>query len=207
MSQTKVSEVSICNQALSWLGQNPISSLDDQSKSAELCKINYPMLRDAVTEERLWTHATVRAVSEVEDMDEWGQMFRHVQPIDWLQTMRVYRHVSQRNKITAKGWVKEGKYILSYEKKVYLYGVRRVVSPDEFTQLFVQALAARIAADLAIPLTENRQLQLDMWNLYERKLSDAASRDGAQGSNELIKSDTLINDRVSSGYVLGGDHG
>jgi hypothetical protein len=52
--------------------------------------------------------------------------------------------------------------------------------------MFVQALAARMAAELAIPLSENAQLQGTMWQLYGTKLAEAAARDGQQGSNEYI---------------------
>ena len=58
-----ISEVSICNQALSWLGQETITSLDDQATTAVWMNANYDLLRDSVMEARMWTFATVRAVS------------------------------------------------------------------------------------------------------------------------------------------------
>ena len=35
-----------------------------------------------------------------------------------------------------------------------------------------------------------------MWNLYDDKLSEAATRDGQQGSNEIIQSNRLIDVRA-----------
>ena len=52
-TKSMVSEVSICNQALRWLGQNKIQSLDEKTASAEWMADNYPFIRDAVLEERM----------------------------------------------------------------------------------------------------------------------------------------------------------
>ena len=54
------SEVSICNQAISWLGGKSIISLDDGTTEANLCKANYDHLRDVVLEAKAWTFAIKR---------------------------------------------------------------------------------------------------------------------------------------------------
>jgi hypothetical protein len=205
VTQSMVSETSIANQALSWLGQDPITSLDDRSTTAEWMNNNYPFLRDAVLEERMWTFATVRAMSTAADLDPFGAQYSHVMPLGWLSIFRVYRNTSgsdpsRWNK--SEGWRREGANILTREETVALWGVQRVTDTGQFSMLFVQALAARLAADACIPLTENRQLQADMFALYAAKLADATVRDGQQGSNELIQSDSLINARWSSGGGL-----
>ena len=202
--QTKslVSEVSICNQALLWLGQNTITSLDESSTAAEWMTNNYPFLRDAVLEERMWTFATARAVSTTADLDPFGVQYLHAIPLGWLSVYRVYCNVTSSdpsNWQKSEGWRREGSNILTNEPTVYLWGMDRTVDTGKFTQLFAQALAARIAADAAIPFTENRGLQSDMWNLYSVKLADAATRDGQQGSNERIQSNSLIDARYSGG--------
>ena len=203
--QTKslVSEVSICNQALLWLGQNTITSLDESSTAAEWMTNNYPFLRDAVLEERMWTFATARAVSTTADLDPFGVQYLHAIPLGWLSVYRVYCNVTSSdpsNWQKSEGWRREGSNILTNEATVYLWGMDRTVDTGKFTQLFAQALAARIAADAAIPFTENRGLQSDMWNLYSAKLAEAATRDGQQGSNEKIQSNSLINARYGGGY-------
>ena len=53
-----MSEVSICNQALSLVGAKSITSLDDDVNEAKLCKLNYAPVRDAVLAEHDWTFAT-----------------------------------------------------------------------------------------------------------------------------------------------------
>lgn len=198
--QTKamVSEVSICNQALHWLGQRPLESLDDSSDKAEWMRNNYPFIRDAVLEERMWTFATARASSLTADKDAWGMQFAHPVPLNWISVYRVYTDVSCSDPADwtkSEGWRREGAMILTYDSQVYFWGIQRVTDTGLFSSLFVQALAARIAADAAIPFTENATLQATMWNLYQAKLADAAVRDGQQGTNERFITSSLVNVR------------
>lgn len=190
-------EVEICNKALGWLGQESITSLNEQSTTGELCKVNYPTLRDAVISERMWTFATVREVSESVAMDTWDQQYVHDFPDTWLQVFRVYSDVSTFGKrIQSEGWSVESGHVLANEDKVYLWGVNRVTASARFSPLFVECLAARLAADLAIPVAESRTLQADMWALYNEKLAVAAVRDGQQGRAERMDSTRLTNARA-----------
>jgi hypothetical protein len=203
----QTSEVSICNQALTWLGAEPITSLSDKSTTAELCKINYPLLRDAVLEERMWTFATVRAISEVQDMDDWGVMYSHPIPKNWLSVFRVFRDITPRQNVTSEGWKLEGDRVLAQESKIYLWGIQSVVDTNQFSQMFVQCLAARLAADLCVPITENTEQLETMWKLYGAKLQEAAARDGTQGDNDVITQYKLTSVRgglgLGDGYFYG----
>lgn len=205
-NRAMVSETSICNQALTWLGQRPISSIDESSTTAEWMRRNYPFLRDAVLSERMWTFATARDMSISEDRDAWGSMYVHPIPLNWLAVYRVFLSVNQYGQggTPDPNWRLEDGGVLSSEGTVYLWGLKQVTDTGKFSSLFNQALAARVAADAAIPLTENRQLQREMWALYQAKLADAAARDGQQGSNEIIQSNSLLTARTTYGR---GDYG
>lgn len=191
-NKSMVSEVSICNQALGYLGAQRITSLDDDSTAANRCRDQFPFLRDAVLEARMWSFALGRAVSEVADKSAWGDLYEHQLPLEWMQVFRVYRDA---NGCHPAQWSREGEFVLADEPIVYMWGVRRVTDTNKFSQLFVQALAARLAAELAMPITNNRQLMGDMWNLYEAKLREAATRDGQQGTNETLRSSALVDVR------------
>jgi len=196
--RSMISETSICNQALSWLGVARITSLDDVSTAGQLCRDNYYFLRDAVLEERMWTFATTRTTSTVADLDDWGIRYKHSVPLDWLAVYRVYCDVSgyeQKDYIQSEGWVREGNFVLSNDATVYMWGIKRVTDTANFSAMFVQALASRIAMDLAMPLTQNTKLAEKMTQLYAAKLDLAATRDGQQGRNERIRSHDLVDAR------------
>lgn len=194
--KSMVSETSICNQALSWLGAKAIVSLEDPSTEAEYCRNNYPFIRDAVLEERAWSFALARQSSTVADLSEWGNLYEHSVPLDWMQVLRVYKDSAGEQ---VAEWSKEGPYVLADSATIYMWGVKRVTNTSLMSNMFVQCLAARMAAELAIPLTGKKQLQADMWVLYQQKLNDAAARDGAQGRNELMREGKLTSVRYSNG--------
>lgn len=193
-NRSMVSETSICNQALAWLGGPQITSLDEDSRFAAWMKINYPFIRDAVLEEGLWSFASVRAKSIVADMDEWETMYVHPKPDDWIAVKRVYENVESNDPahyLPSEGWVLEQGNVLSSCSVIYLYGIQRITDTGAFTPMFVQALAARLAADACIPLTENRLLQRELWILYQQKLRLALSMDGQQAKNERVRARRL----------------
>ena len=159
---------------------------------------NYPFIRDAVLEERMWTFATARASSTTLDRDACDTAYSHPAPLNWISVFRIYRN-SGISTLTSIDWRLEDGNILCSESNILLWGLKRVTDTGKFSPLFVQALAARIAADACIPLTENRQLQVDMWGLYGDKLREAAARDGQQGSNDMITQSRLTGVRNYGG--------
>jgi hypothetical protein len=195
-----MTEVEIVNLALSWLGEDPIIAFTDDSTVARWCNLNYPGLRDAVLQTRTWTFATVRVESNSIVPPVWGGGFAHTPPPEWLMLTHVYRSVvgaDPNQWKQSKGWRREGVSVIALEEDIFMQGLDQIVDPLLYPPLFTQALAARIAADGAIPFTENRQLQADMWGLYNDKLHEAAARDGQQGTSDVIKSNTLIDARWS----------
>lgn len=191
-NRAMTSETSICNQALSWVGGTRITSLDDNGKYAEWCRNNYAIIRDAVLEERMWTFATGRVTLTTADMDEWGTLYKHSIPIDWLAVYRVY---CDTNGNTSEGWKREGRFILSEDATIYVWGMKRIVDTGYFSSLFVQALAARLSAEMAVPLTGDHKKAAYHWKLYNDKLVAAAARDGQQGSNDYITQTRLTDAR------------
>jgi hypothetical protein len=147
----------------------------------------------------MWTFGTARATSTTAERDDWDTLYRHSVPIDWLSVYRVYDNVTTQNNIN---WQKEDRYVLAESPTIYMWGLKRIVDTGQFSNLFVQALAARMAADLAIALTQDRLMQTDMWSLYQVKLREAAARDGAQGRNDQFKEGRITTSRYGNGGGL-----
>lgn len=213
------SQVSICNQALGWLGANLITSLNDDNREAQLCKTNYPDIRDAVLEEREWTFC-VRRISLSPTVIEpvYGYTNQFLLPPQVIRILNLpdtrfgdtddnligtglggrsegpdqqpqlgtFR-VESLEETTATGIV-----ILANVDSIFLRVIWRVTNIGLYSPMFIQCLAQRIAADLAIPLTQNRNLQRDMWALYQEKLNKASAMDGIQGKMEIKRSNAII---------------
>ena len=201
------SEVQICNQALGWIGGTLITALTDDSAEAKLCNANYANLRDAVLEEREWTFAVERIepallVSE----PKYGFNNEFQLPSSVLRVLQVSRAgtgagivvLGAEKSATGLGtydklpWLREGSTIRCNAEQIYARVIQRITDVTKFTPAFVQALAARIAMDLAIPLTNSRLLQREMAQLYGEKIRLAAATDGMQGRSYKTRSTSLI---------------
>lgn len=211
------SQVSICNQALGWIGANLITSLDDDNREAQLCKTNFDDLRDAVLEEREWTFAVRRiTLAPLLLTPKYGYGNQFLLPPQVIRVLNVpdttfgdtlsfftgaTRQVQQGpdQQPQVPVWRKEsleepaatGNIILANTDQLLLRVIVRVTNIGLWSPMFVQAFASRLAADLAIPLTQNRTLQKDMWAIYEMKLGKAATMDGMQGRMEIKRSEAL----------------
>lgn len=194
------SPVEICNQALSWLGAKRIMSIDDNTDEARLCKANYIPLRDAVLEERTWAFADASLALTAPEDHAWGTGYRYAIPTDVLKIYRVFRDVSNSGNPAQADWQREGNSIIAaHNGTCYCKATMIIADPNLWSSMFVQAFAARMAADFAIPLTRSKSLQRDMWQLYEAKLLAACSSDSSQGRSMRTNSTELIGARHRSG--------
>jgi len=207
-----VSPVEICNLALSWLGGDLIISLTDPSTEAKLCNAVYASLRDAVLEEREWTFAVRRiqpAALVAQPVYGYDKAFQiPVEVIRILQVSRAGEVVdggvidgsfrSATRGGTGMGresrieWAREEDMILcNRADAVFIRAIVQITDTTKFSPAFDQALAARIAMDLAQPLTNSRQVQKDMAGFYADKIKLAAASDGLQGRSHNFRSDAF----------------
>lgn len=183
-----VSDVGICNQAIGWVGGNLITSLDQDQAEARLAKANYALLRNALLEAAEWTFAMRRFVPpRLAAAPEWGYPYKFQLPSDVLRVCYVGQSGRPEEGDPVLNWLREGQWILTEQEQVFVRAVVEIVDPVQFSPLFVQALAARLAMDLAIPIASSRSLQNDMANLFSAKMSEAVSSDAKQGRARLIR--------------------
>jgi hypothetical protein len=99
----------------------------------------------------------------------------------------------------------EGRKIHCDEDTVSVIYISRVTDPNEYDQLLIEALAARLAADTSYALVQSSSLTSTMFQLYEAKLSEARFIDATEGTPGAVQSvtasgslqaDTLVNARV-----------
>jgi hypothetical protein len=208
------SEVDICNMALGLLGTGPITSFSDPSTEAQLCELWYPYLVSAVLEQRTWTFATkrVQLIQTTPPFPQpamWSSCF--AVPIDYINIIQCYLpntspsgayYVQEQidGLYQQISWEMLENFIFTNTGSSAGLGtwckyVANVVDPSQYSPGFVQALSARIAADLCIPITNNRDLHQDMVKLYAEKLMDASGKEGSQGTTQKIQGRTLRNTR------------
>ena len=177
------SDVDICNIALSRLGErNRIQSLDsaaDNTTAAVLCRENYALARDCVLEAAPWDFALVRtfALALVATDEEAAWKFIYARPADAAHLLNAddgttgVRYELQQPYVTG---LREGQLVIySNVQDLKLNYIARATDPSKWSGLFVNALAWRLASDLALPLTRQQKLQTLASAQYEQAIAEA----------------------------------
>lgn len=190
-----LSEVDICNLALAQLGGKfSITSLDDDTVGAHLCKANYAPLRDAVLEEMDWTFAIKEHVLAADpDKSLIGGYARYKLPAKVLRVLAVFTNSGK-----IEDWRVESRFVLTHTDTLFIRSLDSTNDTALFSQAFTQALAGRIAAELAMPLTNSTALSSSMWQLYAQKVALARTNDSLQGSSLSYPTGRII--RARRGY-------
>lgn len=190
--------IDICNLALSYLGQEQITSIiDPQSKTAQLCALQYPMMRDAVLSEVEWTFASRRQMSgtPLAGAPVWGYAYAHALNNDVLRVTFCSDNTDEQMYNPNFKWVVEDRNILSDSSVIYYRYVQAMDDTSKFSPCFVQALAARMAAEMCIKITENVKLHANLVSLYQQKMQYATTIDNMQGKSKRWRNGRLIASR------------
>lgn len=172
------SEVDICNLALTQLREQPITSLtDDASEAAQLCDRLYADARDWVLRAHPWNFAVRRrSLAQVSPGPDFGYVNAFALPADpfCLRVMTV------NDPGTYTRYKIEGRQLLTDDGSVNLVYVARVIDVNTYDAGFVQALAAYLAAQLAYPLTANRNLAGERLDIFNDHMRRAKAIDGIE---------------------------
>lgn len=172
------SEVGICNSALIKLGAATIMSLGDGSRNAALCNEQYGKLRDELLRAHGWNFAIARRkLAGLADVPVYEFVGAFQLPTDWLRTIAVHDNEAGAGAVRYRI---EGRTILSDAGELWLRYVRRVTDPNEMTSSFREALAWRMAADLAQTITQSSTIQELMTRGFERATVAARSVDSIE---------------------------
>jgi hypothetical protein len=194
------SEVDIINSALNMVGASNIIARSEDSKSARITHQRFDYVRDAVCRAHPWNCLiTRRTLAADSDSPTFGFTNQFTLPADpyCLRVLRLdYLNVDFRV---------EGRKIHCDEDTLNLIYLARVTDPNEWDQLLIEAIAARLAADTAFALVQSTSLVATLYSLYETKLSEARFVDATEGTPGAIQNvtvsgslqtDTLVNARL-----------
>ena len=178
------SKIEVCNLALSRIGQNSISSLeDDSSVQAQFCNMVYEQSKSALLAQYNWTFAISSAklvkVDNTED-DFKEYTYKYALPEGFLRLMCLYdnnNHEIVPVPNTKPIFKLEGKYIFSDFSDCKLKFIKDMDAVAEFSPMFIDCFVL----DLAIRLTKLfnnsstylQQLQMEyLQQIAKAKISD-----------------------------------
>lgn len=188
------SAVDICNQALGMLGSFLIASLTEDSKAAKLCNNQYEATRDAVFRSYPWNCLMTRqTLAETATTPTWGYEHQYTLPTDpfCLRVLNMEEHDDD----SEVDFVIEGRLLLTDADSCNILYIGRVTDPNQYDVLLQDALAAKLASDIAYSLTGNANLVRAMYDIYLATVRQARSVDAQEGVPRVLIEDTWLNAR------------
>lgn len=190
------SEVSICNMALDVLEETSIVSLSDDTKPARWMLRNYAQTRDATLRAHPWNFARTRRTLLADTVaPAFGWTYRYAIPADALRVLPLTESGDLNSRYQPHEI--EGGYILTDKiAPLKVRYIKRETNVATFDNLFIEALAARLAAKAGHLIT-GKSTQVDnALKLYREALLEARIVDGLEGTPEEIMDDAVIDARL-----------
>lgn len=180
------SVVDVCNKALDKLGQLPITSLDDGTKPANLCKRNWEIVRDQVLRSHPWNFAIKRTtLSPSNTPPSWGFQYQSPLPADCLRVIEI------RDLSTGEYQI-EGNAILSNSAAIYLRYIYRVTDPVQYDALFIDAVATRMALEMCESITQSNAKKNILFGEYDEVMTRAKRVDGQENPPSVFETDEWL---------------
>jgi hypothetical protein len=170
--------VDIVNRALGLVGQEPVTSMDDRTPVAAKVRRFWPEVRDSVLRAHLWKCAQRRdALVRLADAPAFGFTSQFQLPGDYLRLVDV-------EPATARYQV-EGRRLLADVDAVSIVYVRREEDATLYDPQLREALAYKLASELAYGDTASTSLAQALDQQYRVRLSEATGTDAREGDPDV----------------------
>jgi len=173
----------IANAALLALGQDAINSIDDQNDRARLAKGLWPMVLDDELSLHRWKVARKRAsLARLAEAPAFEWAYQYQLPTDCLRVLSIANDVDYEI---------EGALLLTNNTSANIIYLWRNQSVGAYGPGLTSALVARLAAELAMPITKKDSIVKAAWAAYWGKVAQSIAADGQQGTPEALEDRTL----------------
>ena len=200
MTKTKLD---ICNMALAILGQDYMSSLQEENQRAVLCNQFYDIVRQQLLRAHDWGFARTKdklvLLREEEDNPEHITMV-YRKPAACLFVIRLYNEGGRRFlddrefKLEYDSVIKQ-EVIRTRMQDAYVEYVRDIEDTSIFDSQFVSALAAMLAHEIAMSLTGSTNLSQLAMQKYQLALNDARYSNKVEQLEDAVIENPFLNSR------------
>jgi len=194
------SEVDICNIALNNLGASNITSLTEDSKAGRLCNQRYEFSRDTVFRSHPWNCLVTRIeLAQDADTPAFGFDYQYTLPANCLRVITLWTASTDNSQAAMDSgdvmFKIETRKLLTNESTAKIIYLARVEDPNEYDSLLVEAIAARLSAEICYAITGSAALLTPMLATYEAKIKEARFVDASEGMPDRILSETFVESR------------
>ena len=179
-----ISEVSICNMALTRIGQSRISSLTQAGVLAELSNLYYEATLNELLSMYEWSFAIKRSAlgaSGDTNLSAYSMMYNL--PSDYIRVLTLLDEVDHSD-ITDK-WEIEGRQLLTNKSPVYIKYIGKITNPNKLPQPFIEALYLRIASKMVVKITQDQSLMSMLFQEYTVAMTAAMAYIGGHSKEDI----------------------
>lgn len=193
-----VSKTSLCNLALSRVGEQTIQSLDEESKNAQMCNLIYDEVLEQVLREYIWKCAMFRkTLIEDATTPAFGWSHQYILPND-PKCLFVVRMEDPKSVFTV-----ENNRLLTEESVAKILYVGFLDDPSAMTPLFRKVFYLSMAVEMAYRLVQNNTILNGLTELLEQAWREARSRDSQEGTPMATDESSWISARYQGlGYGI-----
>jgi len=191
-----ISEVSVCNSALIKIGADRISSRTENVKSAICLNAIFDQIRDCELRDHPWNFAILRttlAPTSTTPNSEYD--YEYDLPSDCLRVLAVLLDVDDDGTEDYDYVIEAGKILID-ESSIYVKYIKREDDPSEWDPSFAEALAWRLAREVAFNLTQSVSVVEMCEKGYRAAIAQARASDGMEGVLKSLVADDWTNERL-----------
>jgi len=185
------SQVEICNLALRSLGAVSIAAIDEDSENAWKMSAGYNMYLRALLRSHPWSFAkketTLSQLAEVPVLEDYAHIYEL--PPDFVRLNKTSVEPDYSHKI-------KGRRLYSNADAVKIEYVYFCTDPTQYDDAFVEAFAAKLAAELAYSITRDKDVEKIRKQEFMIKLNYAKSMNGQEVTPDEAQQDQWLNSRL-----------
>lgn len=186
-------EVDICTSAMIKLGAEPINDLNDDTKEARLCRIQYPKIRDAILRSAPWSFALKRVqLSPVAETLVFGDGNKFQLPQDCVKFFKLY---AGDDYVSTEKYRIEGDFLICSLETVQGWYVSNEIEVEKYDPNFREAVANALAADLCYAITQSNNLGQTLMANAKFFIDEARSYNSQEVTPESFTFDEFLNAR------------
>ena len=187
------SETGIVNTGLILLGELPILSLTDDSDVARAANAVFTQIRDEVLAQHPWNGCTQQVtLAQLSGTPIFGWSYHYVYPSDGLRSL--FTDDDQYSWKVSIGTDGQSKVVLSNAPTMAVEYIFRQTNVSRYGSWLSFAMSKRMAAELALTLTQHQGKAQGFMAAYQAQLSMSKMMDGQEQSTSEVTSTTLTDD-------------
>ena len=193
-----VTKTSLINKALTLVGANPITNIDDDTNNARIVNRVYEIALKSILSECKWNFATKRALlAQVSTTMPWyytNEAYVYDRPSD---VIRIFG--SNDDDAT---WREEGDYIISDTYGLGIIYVAYTDNPDKYPASFTEAFIDKLCSDICFMILNSAPKAESFLQKYEGvSLPKARSENAQIGKQQYPFDSAWLNAKYGNGLI------